>query len=294
MTDAPRPFDPAGCGDGRPGHGRTTETSAITEDHERARAFGALRCASACTGCSTPPQLRRSVHRRSSLVPPRAGRPGVAAARAHGAIARIRGAARNGWSRRQDRGRGRALPRRARRPRQPQPVAAAAPMADAASPAAWRSSWKAFAWIAPPPHSLLRDPAGERVAGLPTSPPPHTGRGRIVIRRHPLVHACGKRPRRASRRRPHDRRGRALPGHRSDGIGKSTLLGTINGLVPISPADISWSRDHRRRARHPTAQAPSMAETVGYVGQDPLAGFVTDTVEEELAYAMEQLGLPPT
>jgi energy-coupling factor transport system ATP-binding protein len=28
------------------------------------------------------------------------------------------------------------------------------------------------------------------------------------------------------------------------------------------------------------------------VGQDPLAGFVTDTVEEELAYGMEQLGLP--
>jgi energy-coupling factor transport system ATP-binding protein len=28
------------------------------------------------------------------------------------------------------------------------------------------------------------------------------------------------------------------------------------------------------------------------VGQDPLAGFVTDTVEDELAYAMEQLGLP--
>ena len=26
------------------------------------------------------------------------------------------------------------------------------------------------------------------------------------------------------------------------------------------------------------------------VGQDPLAGFVTDTVEEELAYGMEQLG----
>ena len=25
-----------------------------------------------------------------------------------------------------------------------------------------------------------------------------------------------------------------------------------------------------------------------------MAGFVTDTVEEELAYAMEQLGLPPT
>ena len=35
------------------------------------------------------------------------------------------------------------------------------------------------------------------------------------------------------------------------------------------------------------------AHAIGYVGQDPLAGFVTDTVEEELAYGMEQLGLPP-
>ena len=34
-------------------------------------------------------------------------------------------------------------------------------------------------------------------------------------------------------------------------------------------------------------------EMVGYVGQDPSAGFVSDTVEEELAYGMEQLGLPP-
>jgi energy-coupling factor transport system ATP-binding protein len=32
---------------------------------------------------------------------------------------------------------------------------------------------------------------------------------------------------------------------------------------------------------------------VGVVGQDPVAGFVTDTVEEELAYGMEQLAVPP-
>ena len=35
------------------------------------------------------------------------------------------------------------------------------------------------------------------------------------------------------------------------------------------------------------------AHLVGYVGQDPLAGFVADTVEEELAYGMEQLGTAP-
>ena len=35
-----------------------------------------------------------------------------------------------------------------------------------------------------------------------------------------------------------------------------------------------------------------LADVVGVVGQDPLAGFVTDTVEQELAYGMEQLGLP--
>ena len=35
------------------------------------------------------------------------------------------------------------------------------------------------------------------------------------------------------------------------------------------------------------------AHAIGFVGQDPLAGFVTDTVEEELAYGMEQLGLLP-
>lgn len=34
-----------------------------------------------------------------------------------------------------------------------------------------------------------------------------------------------------------------------------------------------------------------LADVVGVVLQDPLAGFVTDTVEQELAYGMEQLAL---
>ncbi|MGH3425378.1 MAG: ATP-binding cassette domain-containing protein, partial [Nocardioidaceae bacterium] len=77
------------------------------------------------------------------------------------------------------------------------------------------------------------------------------------------------------------------------GVGKSTLLGTFNGLVPhftgghldgmVTVAGV------RTRSRPPR----ELAHLVGYVGQDPLAGFVTDTVEDELAYGMEQLGVPP-
>lgn len=76
------------------------------------------------------------------------------------------------------------------------------------------------------------------------------------------------------------------------GSGKSTLLGLLNGLVPhftggtvtgqvlIDGRDIST---HRPR---------DLADVVGVVPQDPRAAFVTDSVEEELAYGMEQLGLP--
>jgi energy-coupling factor transport system ATP-binding protein len=77
------------------------------------------------------------------------------------------------------------------------------------------------------------------------------------------------------------------------GSGKSTLLGAVNGLVPhftggtmsgtVTVADRS-TRDHPPR---------DLADVVGVVGQDPAAGFVTDLVEDELAYTMENLGLEP-
>ncbi|MYX30137.1 ATP-binding cassette domain-containing protein [Streptomyces sp. SID8381] len=77
------------------------------------------------------------------------------------------------------------------------------------------------------------------------------------------------------------------------GVGKSTLLGAVNGLVPHFTGGALYGRvvvDGRDTAEHPPRE---LADVVGVVGQDPLDGFVTDTVEEELAYAMEQLAVPP-
>jgi energy-coupling factor transport system ATP-binding protein len=77
------------------------------------------------------------------------------------------------------------------------------------------------------------------------------------------------------------------------GVGKSTLLGVLTGLVPRFTGG-TLSGDVLVDGRSVVHQPPrERAHVVGYVGQDPVAGFVTDTVEEELAYGMEQLGLPP-
>jgi energy-coupling factor transport system ATP-binding protein len=76
------------------------------------------------------------------------------------------------------------------------------------------------------------------------------------------------------------------------GSGKSTLLGVITGLVPrFTGGRLSGDvlLDGTSIVRTPPRER---AHQIGYVGQDPAAGFVTDTVEEELAYGMEQLGLP--
>ena len=96
------------------------------------------------------------------------------------------------------------------------------------------------------------------------------------------------------RRRPHHRRGRA--GARRPG---RTGVGQVHAARRRHRAGAALHR------RHLTGDVlldgvsivdtppRERAHVVGYVGQDPLAGFVTDTVEEELAYGMEQLGLPP-
>ncbi|MET8602109.1 ATP-binding cassette domain-containing protein [Streptomyces rubiginosohelvolus] len=77
------------------------------------------------------------------------------------------------------------------------------------------------------------------------------------------------------------------------GVGKSTLLGTVSGLVPHFTGGLLSGRvtvDGRDTRTHKPRE---LADLVGTVGQDPLAHFVTDTVEDELAYGMESLGLAP-
>ena len=76
------------------------------------------------------------------------------------------------------------------------------------------------------------------------------------------------------------------------GSGKSTLLQLVNGLAPhftggrLTGTVTVAGRDTRT---HPPRE---LADIVAVVGQDPTAGFITDRVDDELAYGMEQLGVP--
>jgi energy-coupling factor transporter ATP-binding protein EcfA2 len=77
------------------------------------------------------------------------------------------------------------------------------------------------------------------------------------------------------------------------GSGKTTFLRAINGLVPHFTGGMLTGRiliDGRDTATHPPRE---LADLVGVVPQDPMSGFVTDIVEDELAYGMECLGLAP-
>lgn len=77
------------------------------------------------------------------------------------------------------------------------------------------------------------------------------------------------------------------------GSGKSTFLRCLNGLVPHFYGG-RWAGQVRVLGRDPVALAPrGMADLVGFVFQDPEAQFVVDTVEDELAFAMENFALAP-
>jgi energy-coupling factor transport system ATP-binding protein len=77
------------------------------------------------------------------------------------------------------------------------------------------------------------------------------------------------------------------------GAGKSTFLRCLNGLVPHFYGGTIGGRIVVA-GRDPVALGPrGMADLVGLVLQDPEAQFVVDKVEDELAFALENLGFDP-
>jgi energy-coupling factor transport system ATP-binding protein len=79
----------------------------------------------------------------------------------------------------------------------------------------------------------------------------------------------------------------------ASGTGKSTLLNAVNGLVPHFTGGTATGRVTVAGRDTRTHRPRELADVVGTVGQDPASHFVTDTVEDELAYGMESLGVPP-
>ncbi|MFK0153593.1 ABC transporter ATP-binding protein [Streptomyces sp. NPDC090493] len=77
------------------------------------------------------------------------------------------------------------------------------------------------------------------------------------------------------------------------GTGKSTVLNAVSGLVPHFTGGTLRGRVTVAGRDTRTHRPRELADVVGTVGQDPLAHFVTDTVEDELAYGMESLGIAP-
>ncbi len=76
------------------------------------------------------------------------------------------------------------------------------------------------------------------------------------------------------------------------GVGKSTLLRCINGLVPHFSG--GWLEGRIAvNGLDPVAATPKvMSRHVGFVFQDPEAQFVMDQVEDEIAFALENAALP--
>ena len=76
------------------------------------------------------------------------------------------------------------------------------------------------------------------------------------------------------------------------GIGKSSVLRLINGLVPHHTGGILAGSVEVGGISTRDVRPGQLAELIGIVGQNPINGFVTDVVEDELAFSMESLNLP--
>ncbi len=77
------------------------------------------------------------------------------------------------------------------------------------------------------------------------------------------------------------------------GAGKSTFLRCLNGLVPHFSGGVLSGRI-RVAGLDPVLESPKkMSQLVGFVFQDPESQFVMDTVEDDIAFTLENSGYPP-
>lgn len=76
------------------------------------------------------------------------------------------------------------------------------------------------------------------------------------------------------------------------GSGKSSLLRLINGLVPHHTGGILGGEIIVDGKSTRLSKPGELAGIVGIVGQNPIDSFVTDVVEDELAFGMESLNFP--
>ncbi|HIP96956.1 MAG TPA: energy-coupling factor ABC transporter ATP-binding protein [Anaerolineae bacterium] len=80
----------------------------------------------------------------------------------------------------------------------------------------------------------------------------------------------------------------------ASGAGKSTFLRCLNGLIPHFYGG-TFGGQVRVMGHDPLSKGPrGMARHVGFVLQNPEDQFVVDTVEDELAFALENYALPQT
>jgi energy-coupling factor transport system ATP-binding protein len=78
----------------------------------------------------------------------------------------------------------------------------------------------------------------------------------------------------------------------SSGSGKSTLLRCIGGLVPHFSGGV-LSGNLRVHGLDPVSEGPGvMSRHIGFVFQDPETQAVMERVEDEIAFGLEQAGLP--
>lgn len=77
------------------------------------------------------------------------------------------------------------------------------------------------------------------------------------------------------------------------GVGKTTLCLALNGIVPQSTGGVIKGDVIVNGLNTKRHQVPDLAQHVGVIFQDPETQLFTMSVEAEIAFGLENLGLPP-